>query len=63
MRMYSNLKDLFGRINMYQCLEVRFKYSLEILIVFCLPSMASLTLQQSTFLPVPYWAQTVAMIC
>ena len=63
MRVYSNLKDLFGRINMYQCLEVRFKYSLEILIVFCLPSMASLTLHYSTFLPVPYWAQTVAMIC
>ena len=35
------LKDLFGRIIMYQCIgiEVRFKYSLEILIVFCLLSM------------------------
>ena len=62
MRMYSNLKDLCGRLNMYQCLEVRFKYSLEILIVFSLPSMASLTLH-STFLPVPYCAQTVAMMC
>lgn len=74
MRMYSDFQFSFKEsiwsdkhvyINVQGYREVRFKYSLGILIVFsasCL-CLASLTLHYSTFLPVPYCAQTVAMIC